>query len=116
MFETPQQIQKEINLKPELNRFVMKLTYKGRSTFLRIFNDQMALRFDPSGAVTILAGTHSHGQSHETVNLGLGMRVFLRDWAAIQVDVRDNIFSLDLLGANKTTQNLELTGGLTFFF
>jgi ABC-2 type transport system permease protein len=40
MFETPEQIQKEIDLKPEMNRFVMKLTYKGRSTFLRIFNDQ----------------------------------------------------------------------------
>jgi ABC-2 type transport system permease protein len=39
-FETPAQIQKEIDLKPELNRYVMKLTYKGRSTFLRIFNDQ----------------------------------------------------------------------------
>jgi carbon-monoxide dehydrogenase large subunit len=32
-----------------------------------IFNDQMGLRFDPSGAVTILAGTHSHGQGHATV-------------------------------------------------
>jgi ABC-2 type transport system permease protein len=41
MFETPEQIQKEIDLKPEMNRFVMKLTYKGRSTFLRIFNDPM---------------------------------------------------------------------------
>ena len=41
MFETPEQIQKEIDLKPEMNRFVMKLTYKGRSTFLRIFNDQI---------------------------------------------------------------------------
>ncbi len=41
MFETPEQIQKEIDLKPELNRFVMKLTYKGKSTFLRVFNDQI---------------------------------------------------------------------------
>lgn len=41
MFETPEQIQKEIDLKPELNRFVMKLTYKGRSTFLRVFNDNV---------------------------------------------------------------------------
>jgi ABC-2 type transport system permease protein len=41
MFETPEQIKKEIDLKPELNRFVMKLTYKGRSTFLRVFNDQI---------------------------------------------------------------------------
>lgn len=32
-----------------------------------IFNDQMTLRFDPSGGATILAGTHSHGQSHATV-------------------------------------------------
>jgi ABC-2 type transport system permease protein len=39
-FETPEQIQKEVDLKPELNRFVMKLTYKGKSTFLRVFNDQ----------------------------------------------------------------------------
>lgn len=31
-----------------------------------IFNDRMELRFDPSGNVTILAGTHSHGQGHAT--------------------------------------------------
>ncbi|WP_158799106.1 Gldg family protein [Pedobacter sp. L105] len=40
ILETPEQIKKEIDLKPEMNRFVMKLTYKGRSTFLRVFNDQ----------------------------------------------------------------------------
>ena len=32
-----------------------------------IFNDRMDLRFDPSGSLTILAGTHSHGQGHATV-------------------------------------------------
>jgi aerobic carbon-monoxide dehydrogenase large subunit len=32
-----------------------------------VFNDQMTLRFDPTGSVTILAGTHSHGQGHATV-------------------------------------------------
>jgi carbon-monoxide dehydrogenase large subunit len=32
-----------------------------------IFNDRMDLRFDPSGEVTIVAGTHSHGQGHATV-------------------------------------------------
>jgi carbon-monoxide dehydrogenase large subunit len=30
------------------------------------FNERMGLRFDPSGAVTIIAGTHSHGQGHAT--------------------------------------------------
>lgn len=29
-------------------------------------NDRMELRFDPSGAVAIVAGTHSHGQGHAT--------------------------------------------------
>jgi aerobic carbon-monoxide dehydrogenase large subunit len=32
-----------------------------------IFNDRMELRFDPSGALTIYGGTHSHGQGHATV-------------------------------------------------
>jgi carbon-monoxide dehydrogenase large subunit len=32
-----------------------------------VFNDQMTIRFDPGGGVTILAGTHSHGQGHATV-------------------------------------------------
>jgi carbon-monoxide dehydrogenase large subunit len=31
-----------------------------------VFNERMELRFDPSGRVTIVAGTHSHGQGHAT--------------------------------------------------
>ncbi len=32
-----------------------------------IFNERMVIRFDSSGTLTILAGTHSHGQGHQTV-------------------------------------------------
>src|SRR6516162_8258189 len=32
-----------------------------------IFNERMDIRFDPGGSLTILAGTHSHGQGHATV-------------------------------------------------
>src|ERR1700732_4666602 len=32
-----------------------------------IFNDRMDLRFNPDGTLTILGGTHSHGQGHATV-------------------------------------------------
>jgi carbon-monoxide dehydrogenase large subunit len=32
-----------------------------------IFNERMGLRFDPDGTLTILGGTHSHGQGHATV-------------------------------------------------
>ena len=44
------------------------------------------------------------------------MRVFAKDWFALQVDFRDHIYSIDLLGTRKDTQNLELTAGATFFF
>jgi carbon-monoxide dehydrogenase large subunit len=45
---------------------------RGRSVcyyieFGGIFNDRMDVRFDPGGGVTILGGTHSHGQGHATV-------------------------------------------------
>jgi len=45
---------------------------RGRSVcyyieFGGIFNDRMDIRFDPGGTVTILGGTHSHGQGHATV-------------------------------------------------
>ena len=40
MFKTPEEIRRIIDLRPELNRYVMQLKYRGRSTFLRVFNDQ----------------------------------------------------------------------------
>jgi carbon-monoxide dehydrogenase large subunit len=46
-----------------------KLRGWGMAYFLEeaaIFNERMDLRFDPSGTVTIVAGTHSHGQGHAT--------------------------------------------------
>jgi carbon-monoxide dehydrogenase large subunit len=46
-----------------------------------VFNDRMELRFDPSGAVTIVAGTFSHGQSHATT---YGQCV--SDWLGIPFD------------------------------
>lgn len=72
-----------------------------------------------ASALYLIAGVGSTkflDQTNQTINFGLGMRVFLKDWAAIQVDFRDYIYTLDLLGQSKSTQNLELTAGVTFFF
>jgi carbon-monoxide dehydrogenase large subunit len=46
-----------------------------------VFNDRMELRFDPSGAVTIIAGTFSHGQSHATTYAQC-----VSDWLCIPLD------------------------------
>ncbi|HZE92762.1 MAG TPA: outer membrane beta-barrel domain-containing protein, partial [Rhizobacter sp.] len=76
-------------------------------------------RYAKPSAIYIIAGVGStkfFQQREQTFNVGFGARVFLSDWAALQLDMRDHIFSLDLLGKRESTQNLELTGGLTFFF
>jgi carbon-monoxide dehydrogenase large subunit len=43
-----------------------------------VFNERMELRFDPSGTVTIVAGTHSHGQGHATTYAQL-----VSDWLGV---------------------------------
>jgi outer membrane beta-barrel protein len=70
-------------------------------------------------AVYLIGGVGStkfNDQKRQTLNFGLGLRLLLADRWALQVDMRDHVFSLDLLGKRQSTQNLELTGGLTFFF
>ncbi|EHR70611.1 hypothetical protein BurJ1DRAFT_1747 [Burkholderiales bacterium JOSHI_001] len=72
-----------------------------------------------ASAVYLIGGvgsTQFNDRRHQTLNFGAGIRLFLRDWAAVQVDMRDHIFSDDLLGARRRNNNLEFTGGLTFFF
>jgi len=43
-----------------------------------VFNERMELRFDPSGTVTVVAGTHSHGQGHATTYAQL-----VSDWLGV---------------------------------
>src|SRR5271168_1495621 len=46
-----------------------------------VFNERMELRFDPSGELTILAGTLSHGQGHETTYAQM-----VADWLGVPED------------------------------
>ncbi len=61
-----------------------KLRGRGVGYFLEeaaVFNDKMVIRFDPSGAVTIVAGTHSHGQGHQTVYAQM-----VHEWLGVPID------------------------------
>jgi outer membrane beta-barrel protein len=76
-------------------------------------------RFARASALYLIAGIGSTKfleQTKQTINVGLGLRVFLKDWAALQVDFRDHMYSLDLLGERRSTHNVELSAGATFFF
>jgi outer membrane beta-barrel protein len=55
-------------------------------------------------------------EEHFTYNVGGGLRFFLTDWMTLHTDVRDHIFSHDLLGEEITTHNLEAHFGFTIFF
>ncbi|MFG6459422.1 outer membrane beta-barrel domain-containing protein [Roseateles sp. BYS96W] len=72
-----------------------------------------------ASALYLVAGVGSTrfvDQKRQTISFGLGTRVFLADWASVQVDLRDHRYSLDLLGKRQSTNNLEFTLGGTFFF
>lgn len=46
-----------------------------------VMNERMEIRFEPDGTLTILAGTHSHGQGHATVFSDM-----VAAWLSIPVD------------------------------
>ncbi len=61
-----------------------KLRGRGIGYFMEeaaIFNDRMVIRFDPSGALSVIAGTHSHGQGHQTVYAQM-----VHEWLGVPIE------------------------------
>lgn len=67
-------------------------------------------------AIGGLGNTSFDSQRMQTWNFGVGAKLFLADWVALRADVRDHIYTLDLLGKRGSTQNPEVTLGFAFFF
>lgn len=63
-----------------------------------------------------LGSTKFAGDSHFTINYGMGYRLLLSDWVALHADVRDHMFNIDITGQNKRTHNMEISVGATVFF
>ena len=60
--------------------------------------------------------THFLDDNFFTVKVGAGYRLLINDWITWRLDVRDHIFDRDAFGENDTTNNFELSTGVTFFF
>ena len=75
-----------------------------------------------AGSVTFITGRLVGGreralrQRMQAFDLGVGVKIYLADRWAVRVDMRDNIYTLDLLGKRDMTQNVELNAGLSFLF
>lgn len=76
-------------------------------------------RWALAGALYLEAGagsTEFAGDANFTITLGAGYRMLANDFLAMHIGLRDYIFNTDLLGVDKTTHNLAVTGGFTVFF
>lgn len=98
-----------------------KLTYYNVSAGYNIFPGEIFLgsKYAKASSIYLIGGVGSTkfaNQRKQTFNVGFGFRVLFSDRWAVRVDVRDHIFSYDLLGVRQNTQNLELTTGFAYYF
>ncbi len=98
-----------------------KLSYYNVSVGYNVFPGEIFLGSNVAKASSIyliggVGSTKFANQRKQTFNVGFGFRVLFTDRWAVRVDVRDHIFSYDLLGVRQNTQNLELTTGVAYYF
>ncbi|MCR9278902.1 MAG: outer membrane beta-barrel domain-containing protein [Pseudomonadaceae bacterium] len=96
-------------------------TYYNLSVGVNLFPGEsfLARRWAWRGGLYLIGGIGSSefgGDELFTYNAGIGYRLAATDWLAFRFDVRDHVFSSDLLGSEETKHNLEISGGLTIFF
>ncbi len=106
---------------PLLTSSQRQLVYYNVSIGYNLLPGESFLSRDTSfnSALYVIAGvgvTTFAGSDRLTLNIGGGFRVLANDWMALHVDVRDHIFNLDILAENTTTNNLEVTIGVSAFF
>lgn len=56
------------------------------------------------------------GDKWTTLNVGIGYRLFLTDWLAWRIDLRNHIFTRDIVNEDDRTNNIETSTGFSVFF
>jgi len=72
-----------------------------------------------TSAIYLIGGvgsTRFGGNDNFTWNVGTGYQILMSDRVLLRLDVRDHVFALDLLGQRQTNNNLEVSGGVSWFF
>ncbi len=98
-----------------------KLTYYNVTAGWNVLPGEVFIGSNRAKATSLylLAGigsTKLAERRNSTLNFGMGFRALLADRAAVHVELRDHVFSTDLLGPRQSTHNLELTAGFSWFF
>lgn len=97
------------------------LSYYYLSVGCNLFPGEVFLGKDRAmtSAVYLVGGVGNvkfNSESHTAYNFGIGIRVLPVDWLSMRFEMRDQIFSSDLLGKNELKHNFEMTLGLAAYF
>jgi outer membrane beta-barrel protein len=72
-----------------------------------------------TSAVYLVGGVGNvrfNGENHTAYDFGIGIRVLPKDWLSMRFEIRDHMFTSDLLGKNELTHNFEMTLGIGAYF
>ena len=106
---------------PIFSKEEIPLSYYYLSVGCNLFPGEIFLGKDRAmtSAVYIVGGVGSvkfNNESHTAYNFGIGIRVLPVDWLSMRFEMRDQMFSSDLLGKNELKHNFEMTLGLAAYF
>lgn len=100
---------------------VIPLTYYNLSVGVNLFPGEVFVSKDwaMTSAVYLIGGVGNikfDNESHIAYDFGIGIRVLPKDWVSVRFEIRDHMFSSDLLGKNELTHNFEMTLGISAYF
>ena len=106
---------------PLFSSEVIPLTYYNLSVGVNLFPGEVFVGRDwaMTSAVYLIGGVGNvkfNGDSHTAYDFGIGIRVLPKDWLSARFEIRDHMFSSDLLGKNELTHNFEMTLGVAAYF
>jgi|SRR5882672_1190855 len=106
---------------PIFTKEEMPLTYYYLSVGVNLFPGEVFLGKDRAmtSAVYLVGGVGNvnfASENHTAYNFGIGIRVLPVDWFSMRFEMRDQMFTSDLLGKNELKHNFEMTLGLAAYF
>jgi len=106
---------------PLFSSEVIPLTYYNLSVGVNLFPGEVFVGRDwaMTSVVYLIGGVGNvkfNGESHTAYDFGIGIRVLPKDWLSARFEIRDHMFSSDLLGKNELTHNFEMTLGVAAYF
>jgi outer membrane beta-barrel protein len=106
---------------PVFNKEDIPLSYYYVSVGCNLFPGEVFLGKDRAMTSTVyllggVGNVNFDKENHTAFNFGIGIRVLPVDWFSMRFEMRDQMFTSDLLGKNELKHNFEMTLGAAAYF